>query len=330
MKLNKSLLIAALGLGFAGAAHAACTAATATHIYITGSTAFRGASIAAIEASLNPGFNYAAYKESASFTPYATARQTAGYVNYYGTLAADSSCVVIKCAWSGSEAGYVDMVKCSTQKEGFMDDTVGGFGVTSIDSTGAAPNTADSHGVDIAMADNSQPFAKPASRSPVIANISKAGIIPFVWVKNAQTAADIAANPDYNDLVNVTHPQLRVAIQNGSKLSLFTGKPGQNKWVYVAGRDNNSGTRANTLLDIGFPVVQTVNQTIIGGANGAPTLAQLGNGGQASGGTLGNTMLYTGSAVAADTINTGNTGWYAIAYMGKPDAITRELPLYTV
>lgn len=211
-----------------------------------------------------------------------------------------------------------------------MDDTVGGFGVTSIDSTGAAPNTADSHGVDIAMADNSQPFAKPASRSPVIANISKAGIIPFVWVKNAQTAADIAANPDYNDLVNVTHPQLRVAIQNGSKLSLFTGKPGQNKWVYVAGRDNNSGTRANTLLDIGFPVVQTVNQTIIGGANGAPTLAQLGNGGQASGGTLGNTMLYTGSAVAADTINTGNTGWYAIAYMGKPDAITRELPLYTV
>jgi hypothetical protein len=323
MKLNKTLLVAALSLGLAGAANAACSTATATHIYITGSTAFRGATIKAIEACLSPGFNYAAYKESASFAPYVTARQTAGYINYYGNLAADGACVVIKCAWSGSEAGYQDVVKCTTQKEGFMDDTIGGFGVANIDSTAAVPNTSDSHAVDIAMSDTSQPFSKPASRSPVIANICKAGIIPFVWVKNAQTAADISANADYNDLVNVTHPQLRVAIQTGSKLSLFTGKPDQNKYVYVAGRDNNSGTRANALLDLGYPVTQPVGQTIIGGATGAPTLGALGNGGQSSGGTLGNTLLITGSAAAADSIN-GGTGWYAIAYMGKADALTRE------
>jgi len=332
MKLNKLAMATAIGLASIGGANAACTTSTATHIYITGSTAFRGAAVAAIEASLNPGFSYTAYKESASFAPYATARQTAGYANYYGTLVSDGSCVVIKTAWSGSEAGYQDMVKCTSQKESFMDDAVGGFGgfgATSADST-STPATTDSHLVDITMSDTSQPFAKVASRTPVIANICRAGIIPFVWVKNAQTAADIAAHPEYNDLKNVTHPQLRVAILNsGSKLSLFTGVASENKYVYVAGRDNNSGTRANALLDIGLPVTQAlVGQTIIGGASGAPTLGALGNAGQSSGGTLGNTMLYTGSAVAADSIN-GGTGWYAIAYMGKPDAITREAQYYT-
>ena len=330
MKLNKLAMGIALGLGSIGAASAACTTATATHIYITGSTAFRGAAVAAIEASLQPGFNYAAYKESTSFAPYPNQRQTAGYANYYGQLVSDGSCVVIKCAWSGSEAGYQDMVKCTTQKESFMDDTVGGFGVANIDSTAANPNANDSHLVDIAMADNSQPFAKVASRTPAINNICRAGIIPFVWVKNAQAATDISNNPDYNDLKNVTHPQLRAAILNsGSKLSLFTGVAGENKYVYVAGRDNNSGTRNNALLDLGLPTTQVIGgQTIISGSSGAPVLGALGNGGQSSGGTLGNTMLYTGSAVATDTIN-GGTGWYAIAYMGKPDAITRELPLYT-
>lgn len=320
MKLNTLAIAAAASLGFVGYANAQCTTATATHIYITGSTAFRGATIAAIEACLQPGFNYAAYKEAGAAAPYANLRQTASYVNYYGNLAADSSCVVIKCAFSGSEAGYLDMIKCTTQKEAFMADTIGGFGVANIDSA-STPATTDSHVVDIAMADNTQAFAKPANRTPVINNICAAGVVPFVWVKNAQTAGDIAANPDYNDLVNVTEAQLRVAITSGTKLSLFTGVPGENKWVYVAGRDNNSGTRANCLLDLGYPVTQAVNQTQIGGVNGAPTLGALSATGQSSGGTLAKSMFITGSASTADTIN-GGTGWYAIAYLGIADATT--------
>jgi hypothetical protein len=208
-----------------------------------------------------------------------------------------------------------------------MDDTVGGgFGGADIDSTAAAPNTGDPHNVDIAMADNSQPFAQPppsGGRTPTLVNTCKAGIVPFVWVKNAQTAADIAANPDYNDLVNVTHAQLRAAIQGGTKEALITGVSGENKYVYVAGRDNNSGTRANTLLDLGYPVVQGVSQVTIGGASGAPTLSALTGSGQSSGGTLAATMGYTGSLSATDTIN-GGTGWYAIAYLGIADATTAE------
>src|SRR3974390_1312147 len=108
MKLNKSLLVTAASVGFAAAASAACSVSTATHIYLTGSTAFRGATIAAIEACLQPGYNFAAYKCSSPFAPYTKEEQTAGYVNFYGNLAADGSCVGIKCAWSGSAAGYKD------------------------------------------------------------------------------------------------------------------------------------------------------------------------------------------------------------------------------
>ena len=119
MKLNKSLLVTAASFGIAAAANAACSVSTATHIYITGSTAFRGAAIAAIEACLQPGYNFAAYKCSNPFAPYTQEEQTAGYVNFYGNLAADGSCVVIKCAWSGSEAGYKDIRNCTSQTEGF-------------------------------------------------------------------------------------------------------------------------------------------------------------------------------------------------------------------
>jgi hypothetical protein len=317
MKINSMLIAGALSLGFVGAASAQCTVGTATHIYITGSTAFRGATIAAIEGCLS-NYNFAAYKCSASFAPYANQEQTAGNVNFYGQLTNDGTCVVIKCSFSGSEAGYVDITKCTTQNEPFMDDTVGGFGVANVLSTANPPNTADSHKVDIGMHDNSQAFAKPANRTPAIVNICKSGIIPFKWVKNAQSVGD-QSKSSWADLSNVTHPSLRVAISGGTKASLFTGNAADTNWVYVAGRDNNSGTRANVLLDLGLATTFSVAQTIIGGSDGAPTLGALSSSGQSSGGTLAGTMKFTGSMSAADTIN-GGTGWIAIAYLGFADA----------
>ena len=321
MKIKTTLIAGALSLGFAAAASAQCTVGTATHIYITGSTAFRGATIAAIEGCMS-NVTFAAYKCAANFAPYPRQEQTATWLNFYGQLTNDGSCVVIKCAFSGAEAGWQDVVKCTTQKESFMDDTVGGFGVPNILSTAStAPNLNDSHGVDIANGDTSQAFAKPNSRSPVVVNSCKAGIIPFAWVKNAQTPGDIAANPVWSHISNVTHPSLRVAITGGTKASLFTGVAGDTNWVYVAGRDNNSGTRACTLLDLGYPVTQSLGQTILGGVSGAPTLGALGNGGESSGGTLASKMGFTGSLSAADTIN-GGTGWIALSYMGMGDVGT--------
>jgi hypothetical protein len=323
MKLNKTTLAVAMTLGFVGAASAACTPGTSTAIYVTGSTAFRAATLNAIESCLS-NFTYEAYSESSTPPAGLTAHQTAGVVNYYGQLTNDGTCVIIKCAFSGSEAGYADLKGCGGTKTETFQVTPVSFPLANTDSTAAAPNKTDTHTVDIAMADNTQPFAQFLSRTPVLANTCIAGIIPFKWVKNAQTAADIAANPVYNRLVNVTHAQLRTCILNGSKSALFTGNSADTDWVYVAGRDNQSGTRANCLLDLGFSVSTAVAQTIIGGSDGAPTLGALGNGGQSSGGTLANTMKFHGSLSTADTINVGNPGWMAIAYLGAADAGAAE------
>src|SRR5262249_2039712 len=137
----------------------------------------------------------------------------------------------------------------------------------------------------------------------------------FKWVKNAQTSTDTNANPVYTRLVNVSHAQLRTCILGGSKAALFTGNAADTNWVYVAGRDNQSGTRANCLLDLGFPVVQALGQTIITGTSGSVTNGALGNGGQGGGGGLANSLKLTGSLSAVDQVN-GGTGWIAIGYLG--------------
>lgn len=320
MKLKKTMLAAAMSLGFVGAASAQCTIANSTQIFVTGSTAFRGATINALEACLNSGFIEESFGDSTTPAPF-RAEQTSKYNTIYGMLTADSTCVIIRCAWSGSEAGYHDLVACATLTESFepVDTT---YPTASADSTSTVTLDATKHAVDIAMADTSQAFAQPVSRSPALANCCNAGIIPFKWLKNAQTSGDIAANPMYGRLTGVTHAQLRTCILNASKGALFTGNDADQQFVYVAGRDNQSGTRANVLLDLGFSVTTPVKQTILSQTT-PPTLGALGNGGQASGGTLATTMKETGSLSTADTIN-GGTGWIAIAYMGAADAANAE------
>jgi hypothetical protein len=148
------------------------------------------------------------------------------------------------------------------------------------------------------------------------------GIIPFTFVKNAQghpyTPGTFA---DYDRIVNITDAQFQVAVKGGTKAALITGNSADTAhFVYIAGRDNNSGTRANVLNITGLGVTAVLTQVTIGGTDGSPTVASAGNGGQSSGGTLAQSMALSGSATAADGVHLGNTGWYAIAYLGMYDA----------
>jgi hypothetical protein len=299
MKLNSLTVISALSLGLVA------TASAQNRVYITGSTAFRPATYDALVSIFDSAPSIAAYKAS---TVGALDPHTAGQMLFDGNIS--GARYVIKCAWSGSEAGILDIATAG-KTENFIDD-INVNGVQAITSTSTASAT-DAHSVDLALADNSQAASK--TKSPSLTG-TKVGIIPFIWVKNAQTGGPA----DWGRLVNVTHPQLRVALSGGTKLALITGNTADTKYVYVAGRDNNSGTRVNSLADTGYGIRTLVRQTIIGGSLGAPTLGTpLGNGGQSSGGTLANTMTFTGSATATDTVN-GGTGWYAIAYLGMYDA----------
>ena len=301
MKLNSFIAAGVLTLGMATLANAQ------NRVYITGSTAFRPATYDALASIFDSAPSIAAYKCSTVGTIDA---HTAGQMEFDGNIG--GARYIIKCAWSGSEAGVVD-VATSGKTEPFIDD-IGVNGVSAINSTATA-SSLDSHTVDLALADNSQAASK--TKSPSLTG-TKVGIIPFVWVKNAQTG-----NPaDWLRLTNVTHPQLRVALSGGSKLALLTGNPADTKYVYVAGRDNNSGTRVNALADSGYGIKTPVQQIIITGSGSVASGIQgnaLTTSGQSSGGTLATTMTFTGTSGLADPIN-GGTGWYAIGYLGLFDA----------
>ncbi len=307
MNINKLVVAGALSLGVVSMAQAQ------NRVYMTGSTAFRPALYNALSSifDASPAVQIAAYKCSTTGT---LDPHTAGQMEFKGNIG--GAAYIIKCSWSGSEAGISDLAKNTT--ETFIDD-IGVNGVQAISSTSTASAT-DAHSVDLAMADTSQAVSK--TPSPALTG-QTVGIVPFVWVKNAQGHPYTTGTyPDYDRITNLTHPQIRVALTGGTLLALITGNASDtNKYVYVSGRDNNSGTRVNAFCDSGYGVFKLPQQIIITGANGSPTIqgGALTTSGQSSGGTLATTMTYTGSATAADPIN-GGTGWYAIAYLGLYDA----------
>ncbi len=175
------------------------------------------------------------------------------------------------------------------------------------------------------------------------------GVIPFTWVKNAQIAADQSA--DWRAWTNITTAQANVVIlNNGAPLSMFTGNEADTNFVYMAGRNNNSGTRANYLLNIGLPVGSFLSQILITGGSATdntgntPIMLEnqaalginssgetyLGTDGQNSGGTVATTMTYLGSGHQVDTNNpwgpvlggSKDYGWFAISLLGRSDATT--------
>ncbi len=304
---SKSLLIAgAVSLGVISQLQAQ------TRVHITGSTAFRTAAFDGISASFDasPVVQIAAYKANAALDPH-----SATFMTFDGNIG--GAHYIVKCDWSGSEAGIKDAA--NGLSESFTADI--GVGGVAAGTSSAAPPATVSTNVDVAFADNSQ--AASFTTTPVVGTDHKVGVIPFKWVKNAQTGSPA----DWARLTNVSDAELRVAFSGGTKLALLTGNSNDTKFVYVAGRDNSSGTRANTLACTRYGIKTFVDQISITGAAGAAVNNDLGNGGQSSGGTLAGMLDITGSATTLDTIQTALqgsnvTGWYAIGYLGVPDANT--------
>ncbi|MEI7533112.1 MAG: hypothetical protein WCK57_02000 [Verrucomicrobiae bacterium] len=301
MKIKSILALGLLSLGLTSLVNAQTT----NYVYITGSTAFRPAAFTSMYNQFSPAPVVSAWKAATATDPTGAAEQqitgTIGGANY-----------VITCLWSGSEAGITDITGNGTRA--FMAP-----GATPATNTLSAGYTGSrtNHVVDLAFADNSQAFSK--TTTPTATGV-RIGIIPFVFLKNAQTNAP----SDWLALTNVTDVAFRSCLkQGGLKAAQFTGNPADtNRYVYISGRDNNSGTRVNTFADTGYGIKSSANQVNISGSDLAPTLAAT-TSGQSSGGTLVSTMGFRGSATAFDSINgtVGVTnGWYAIAYAGMYDA----------
>ena len=317
MKINSSIVAAALGLAFVSQ-----VSAQTQYVYLTGSTAARDAVYNTLMAGA--GFDNA----NVSFVGYGSS--TAGncsYMEFSNTVSGTPT--IVKADWSGSEAGITD-VSGSTLEYFLLDAGSGsvspfaGTGTANAVATATAPSAPNAayylqSAVDVAQADNALLYSKTpgSTASQLFDNLA----IPFVFVKNNTTVNGQAG------LVNITADNFKNLAQGGDKLALFTGveQPvGTTNYVYLAGRDNNSGTRVNTLGISGWGIAHAAKQITLSGATPNAITAYSVSAGQKSGGTLANSL--TDSTTSADTAHPKNSsgGFIAVAYLGLADDATAE------
>jgi hypothetical protein len=298
MKTKSLLITGALGLGLVNLASAV------DYVYMTGSTAMR----ATVYATFRNGTSV--FDAAPSFVGLnGSSAAGCNFMVFSNTIAGTPT--VVKCHWSGSEAGVADV--SSANQVSFLSDSVvldGTFG-------SAVPSGSQliTNGVDLAMADNTIAFSKnPAST----ASQAFVGVIPFTFVRGTNSLPAVSA---FN---NITDQQFRGAIKGGQKLALYTGNVSDTtNYVYISGRDDSSGTRVNTYADTGFGIRSTPSQIELDGTgnminlDGAGTYA--GDFGFSSGGTLAAT-LGIDTATKADQVHIGRTGFVTVAYLGRSDA----------
>lgn len=320
MKKASLLTAALIGLGIVSQASAT------QYIYMTGSTACRGAVYNALAAGVG---------QDAAPTAIVYGGSTASKASYVEFVTSvGSTPTIIKASWSGSEAGILDC-SGSTAEYFLLDPGTGSIpanGTVTLPTSG--PNILNpdvtyfqTHTVDVALADNSPAVSKNPTTT---AHFSTAGVIvPFVFVKNQGAGLAGLGETDYASFTGITADTFKVLAQGGDYLALFTANPNDlATYVYLAGRDDNSGTRANVLSVTGVGVKTAVNQVMLnadGSLNGGYT-----GQGQTSGGTLAKLVDTTSPTVQSDTISAslGSSGYTVVAYLGLADDATAEASPY--
>lgn len=300
MKINSTLL--ALGLGLASAS----LASAQNYVYMSGSTAARSAVYATLASS---GGVFDSPGPTNIITQGSGTASGATYMSFYGNIG--GSAYVIKCSWSGSEGGIADLANNPSQTESFLQD--------SATTSSSSPGPFVSAPVDLAMADNAVTY----SQHPTAAITgTKVCVIPFELIKEVGSASD---------LNNVTDAQFRQAITGGAPLVLFTGNTNDTNFVYITGRDNNSGTRVNTLGETGYGIFTAAYQVELNSSgqmttDNNPSSPNFGlylwgpYDGYSGGGSVA-TQMGVNCSSTVDQIN-GGTGISVIGYVGISDGNT--------
>jgi hypothetical protein len=296
--LNKSIVAAVLGLSVADVSHAGV-------IYLTGSTAARSTVYAALIA---PG---AVFQTAPTVTTYAGSSASGStYMAFVGTLVGGSGSTTIDCDWSGSEAGIHDVA--AAQQESFLNPAT----LNGQNNGAANPTDVVNATVNMAMADNAQAYSR--TTTPAVGTQTEVGVVTFEFVRN----------PGLWTGTNVTDAQVQQALNGYAPRALFDGNSGHTgDYVYVEGRNNQSGTRVNAYGDTGFGILTSPNQIEINNSGVMQDLSGNGSGiyegdyGFSSGGTLAATMGANTTA-QTDQVNGGTPGFSVIAYLGLSDAAT--------
>ncbi len=299
MKWKSISIAAALSFGCLRQSEAA------QYVYMTGSTAARGTVWAALTTNV--------FDSSPTFVGYSSSTASkCTYMAFSGTITISGvpTAVIVKCTWSGSEGGIRDISQGLS--EPFLNDP----GVGGVDASNAGNSSTPSgtqlitNTVDLAMADNDKAFSKNPNGA---ITGTKVCIIPFAWVKEKGSSSS---------LTNVTDQQIRQALTGGAKLALFTGNPLDTNYVYVTGRDSESGTRVNALGESGYGIFTTPFQLQV---NSDGTMKDqtglgdyVGDYGYSSGGSVATQMGVDISNIPDTYLNRSN--YNVIAYLGRSDA----------
>ncbi len=320
---------------------AVSTSMADTVIHITGSTAFRAATITAIENIMGGAGSF-----KAAYAGTSGGEAAATYVVLRGSVASvpAAGVVTVKCTWTGSTGGIKTLVQNipvqqTTAPNGWMSATnlPGTNTVLAVASpsysldTGTFP--AETQLADVTMEDSAQASTGFTTTS---LTETRVGVIAFEWVANNGSPAA---------LNNITPLLAQALLSGGMPLFQFTGNINDTTAVYALGRDFDSGTRLSELAESGvgvFGSVQQIIPTITGtaGAAGsnisalrlwpaATVLNQafaLGQSGFASGGTLADNLATPGSISANTTTNPAAANdlqfgpGHLIGYLGRNDA----------
>jgi len=310
MKPTKSLFLTLALLAMGASANA-----TTETIYITGSTAFRAATIEGIRTVLGGG--------TASSAPAPTAQSnatldSANAINWIG-VTYNSHTVNIKVSFYGSVGG-VQSVDQGIKWPFFADSVTGTNTTTFVPPvySNTNPNSSIYTDFQVPTAALSDTYQSTTPYNATSLNDTPVGIVPFQWVASYGAPTGLSLN---NHLVN--------SIFSGGSASLATAtgnySADHGTFLFAAGRDADSGTRAVALAEAGYgastPVAQytpvTSGTAVTGHAYSAAatinnTLHGVGDGGFNSGGNLAKALRYSTSAI----------GGYYVTYLGKSDAST--------
>ncbi len=325
-------------LGAGLLALATVASASASTLYVTGSTAFRkglyaaivnhlgsGCKAAFVGSALN-GANQATFTNGTD-TVYCCMAGSVGGINWVVNT------VNVATAPGGNTAkAWIKATNATVGASVVSGQATGGVAVTDV------PATWDpAHVADATMSDSYQDStAFNSGVSPFVALAEAGGgsngIVLFVFAKGTRNTTIPQAS--YDRFTNVTPLAFRDLAANGiAPLSLFTGNSADaNIDVVLVGRDNDSGTRLAVMFETGtgnvnFPAKQYFAQDAggvdVGTNTGAGVIKQLANAfglvGYASGGSVKNVL---NKGIDSTAVDSHGKPFIILGYVGTGDAPT--------
>lgn len=296
------------------------TVSAQTVIRIAGATTYRAPVHKAIMDTLDSGYTYA-YDEPTGNV------YKAGEAIFKGTLnVSGHPSVIIKTYWTGSMAGLIDLCQQNNLTKWMANAVTTSAAGTNLNGTGYSTETAPCQAV---MSDSAQGSVAASVSTAVggstvantINNMSLSdagasagqyqtvGIAPFEWVlgKIGSGTAPFT-NITQQSAYSLAQGPLAVALLSGSAADQY-------KYVFLVGRNEDSGTRIGTLAEAQTGFGQSVVQYQLSFSNNQKTQAD----GLATGGTgsavtglylwPANSPLYTNSSINWNTA--GHSGYIA-------------------